>query len=52
MSHARVERLYPVRGRAAGLAGQSGQAALLMLAVVAVVLAGAVVLFAFGNARR
>jgi hypothetical protein len=50
MSQACAERQCPVRGRADDLAGQSGQAALMMLAIVATVLAGAVLLFAFGNA--
>jgi D-alanyl-D-alanine carboxypeptidase/Putative Flp pilus-assembly TadE/G-like len=50
MSQARAERHCPVRGRAAGLGVQSGQAALMMLAIVGAILAGAVLLFAFGNA--
>jgi hypothetical protein len=50
MSQACGDSQFPVRGRAAGLGGQSGQASLMMLAVVGVLLAGAVVLFAFGNA--
>ena len=36
--------------RTIGSDGEAGQASLMMLAVVAAVLAGAVVLFAFGNA--
>ena len=50
MSQACAEPQGPVGGRAAGLGGQCGQAALMMLVVVAAVLAGAIVLFAFGNA--
>jgi hypothetical protein len=50
MSQACGDRQCPVRGWAAGLGGQPGQASLMMLAVVGVVLAGAVVLLAFGNA--
>jgi hypothetical protein len=50
MRQARAEGQCPVRERAAGLGGQCGQAALMMLAVVGALLAGAVVLFAFGNA--
>src|SRR5215211_144620 len=50
MSQARGDRQCPVRRWAADLGGQPGQASLMMPAVVGVVLAGAVVLFAFGNA--
>ena len=50
MNPACAERHRQVRDGASGLAGESGQAALMMLAVVAAVLAGAAVLFAFGNA--
>jgi hypothetical protein len=50
MNHACAERHRQVRDWASGPAGQSGQAALMMLAVIAAVLAGAAVLFAFGNA--
>jgi hypothetical protein len=50
MSQVWTERRCPVRGCAAALRGQSGQAELLALAAACAVLAGAVVLFAFGNA--
>jgi hypothetical protein len=50
MNQAWTERRCPVRGCASALRGQSGQAALLALAAACAVLAGAVVLFAFGNA--
>jgi hypothetical protein len=50
MSHPWPEGQHAVRGRAAGLCGQFGQATLMTLAAGAAVLAGAVVLFAFGNA--
>jgi hypothetical protein len=50
MNEACTERLCPFRRRGAGLGGHSGQAAPMMLAVVGAVLAGAVVLFAFGTA--
>ena len=50
MSQARGDRQCPVRRWAADLGGQPGQASLMMPAVVGAVLAGAVVLLAFGNA--
>jgi hypothetical protein len=50
MSQICADRRCLVRGRASASRGESGQAALMMLAVVGVVLACAAVLFAFGNA--
>jgi len=50
MSQICTDRRCPGRGRASASRGESGQAALMMLAVVAVMLACAAVLFAFGNA--
>jgi hypothetical protein len=50
MNHACPEHHRQVRGWDSGPVGQSDQAELMMLAVIAAVLAGAAVLFAFGNA--